>query len=628
MIKLSVVYFIISMLLLVVGYVASKSNAKYAKMVVITEIIAIIIYVTGRFITLPYSSVLGLIFGGVLLLAELVSIVQFMCVQYLFGKSAATGKQEAKGLEVYKDKELPTVDILICTYNEPLKLVEKNVAACLNLNYPKDKYKIYVCDDGRRKEFKDMAERYGVQYITRDNNLHAKAGNINNALEYIEGDLFLVLDADMMPKKEFLEKTVGYFSDEAMGFVQTPQNYYNPDMYQYHLNKNIPNEQDFFMRDLQEHKSAVNAIIDVGTNNVYSREAIMKIGKFPTCSITEDMAVGMLLQGNGYKSVFVNETLALGLSPTTFVDTVKQRDRWCRGNMQAMKEFAKFFRTNLNFSQKVSYLSGYLFWFGSVTKMVFILCPMVYLFFGIPIIECDLIVMASWLIPYSIGQLLVMKTIPTKNQKLLYSIFYDTAVAPHLVFSIIKTLLNLKVNFNVTPKNTTTDKPYFQFRVVLPHICLLVIIIISWIIGAINVNKGNIYFIGYLINIAWSIYNVIALVVCIRLAYQKPIHRSSERTEVSEDTKLELSTEESGEIKANIHDLSEKGLGIILLKRYNFNVNDKVKLRIYNKTQELEASARVARSSDNFIGVELDELEPKEMQEIMAIYMENLTPYY
>ena len=221
-----------------------------------------------------------------------------------------------------------------------------------------------------------------------------------------------------------------------------------------------------------------------------------------------------------------------------------------------------------------------------------------------------------------------MKTIPTKNQKLLYSIFYDTAVAPHLVFSIIKTLLNLKVNFNVTPKNTTTDKPYFQFRVVLPHICLLVIIIISWIIGAINVNKGNIYFIGYLINIAWSIYNVIALVVCIRLSYQKPIHRSSERTEVSEDTKLELSTEESGEIKANIHDLSEKGLGIILLKRYNFNVNDKVKLRIYNKTQELEASARVARSSDNFIGVELDELEPKEMQEIMAIYMENLTPYY
>ena len=336
MIKLSVVYFIVSMLLLIFGYFASKSNAKYAKMVVITEIIAIIIYVTGRFITLPYFSVLGLIFGGILLLAELVSIVQFICVQYLFGKSATTGKREAKGLEVYNDKELPTVDILICTYNEPLKLVEKNVAACLNLNYPEDKYKIYLCDDGRRKEFKDMAEKYGVQYITRDNNLYAKAGNINNALEYIKGDLFLVLDADMMPKREFLEKTVGYFSDEAMGFVQTPQNYYNPDMYQYHLNKNIPNEQDFFMRDLQEHKSAVNAIIDVGTNNVYSREAIMKIGKFPTCSITEDMAVGMLLQGNGYKSVFVNETLALGLSPTTFVDTVKQRDRWCRGNMLSL----------------------------------------------------------------------------------------------------------------------------------------------------------------------------------------------------------------------------------------------------------------------------------------------------
>ena len=99
----------------------------------------------------------------------------------------------------------------------------------------------------------------------------------------------------------------------------------------------------------------------------------MKIGKFPTCTITEDMAVGMLLQGNGYKSVFINETLALGLSPTTFVDLVKQRDRWCRGNIQVMKKFTKLFKEKLNFSQKISYLSGYLFWFGSITKMVFIL---------------------------------------------------------------------------------------------------------------------------------------------------------------------------------------------------------------------------------------------------------------
>lgn len=628
MIGVSLVYFIISMTILISGYFAARSNPKYAKIVVVTEMIAIIIYTTCRLVTLPYSSVSGMIFGGILFLAELISIVQFVCIQYLYGKGANAKKQEVKGLEVYNGKELPTVDVLICTYNEPLKLVEKNVAACLNLNYPKDRYKVYVCDDGRRKEFKDMAESYGVQYITRDNNLYAKAGNINNALEFTNGELFVVLDADMMPKREFLEKTVGYFIDENMGFVQTPQNYYNPDMYQYHLNKNIPNEQDFFMRDLQEHKAAINAIIDVGTNNVYSRDAIMKIGKFPTCTITEDMAVGMLLQGNGYKSVFINETLALGLSPTTFVDLVKQRDRWCRGNIQVMKKFTKLFKEKLNFSQKISYLSGYLFWFGSITKMVFILCPMVYLFFGVPIIDCNLIVMASVLIPYSIGQLLVMKSVPTRNQKMLYSIFYDTAVAPHLVFSVIKSLLNLKVSFNVTPKDVTTGKSYFQFKVVAPHIFLLSIILISWIVGAVNVKVGNIYFIGYLINILWSIYNVIALGVCIRLAYQRPIHRTSERITVSEDTKLELNTDKYGDVKGKIHDFSEKGLGIILPKRYDFNVNDKIKLKISNNEQGLEANARVARSSDNFIGVELDELPPKEMKEIMAIYMENLTPYY
>lgn len=68
--------------------------------------------------------------------------------------------------------------------------------------------------------------------------------------------LFAVLDADMIPKKEFLQKTVGYFSDDNMAFVQTPQVYYNQDIYQYNLGRNIPNEQDFFMRDIQEARAS------------------------------------------------------------------------------------------------------------------------------------------------------------------------------------------------------------------------------------------------------------------------------------------------------------------------------------------------------------------------------------
>ena len=248
------------------------------------------------------------------MVAELLGLTQFLIFQYLFSRTYRLPK---KTLDGFNRNQIPSVDVLICTYNEPIKLVEKTIVASLNMHYPEHKMKIYVCDDGKRKELQTLCQTYGVGYITRIGNEGAKAGNINNALKYIGGDLFAVLDADMLPTEKFLEKTVGYFIEEEVAFVQTPQVYYNQDMYQYNLKKDIPNEQDFFMRDVQEARAAINAVLHVGTNAVFRRSCVDGIGGYPTCSITEDMAVGMLLQSKGYQSVFINEVLVLGLSVTT-----------------------------------------------------------------------------------------------------------------------------------------------------------------------------------------------------------------------------------------------------------------------------------------------------------------------
>ena len=98
------------------------------------------------------------------------------------------------------------MDVLICTYNEPLKLVEKTMLAATQMNYVKGKLNVYVCDDGKRDELKRLCGKYNIGYITREGNEGAKAGNINNALKVIKGDLFAVLDADMVPTKNFLER--------------------------------------------------------------------------------------------------------------------------------------------------------------------------------------------------------------------------------------------------------------------------------------------------------------------------------------------------------------------------------------------------------------------------------------
>jgi Glycosyltransferases, probably involved in cell wall biogenesis len=175
-----------------------------------------------------------------------------------------------------------------------------------------------------------------------------------------------------------LKNTVGYFIDENMAFVQTPQVYYNKDMYQHNLNQDIPNEQDFFMRDVEEARASKRATLHVGTNAVFRRKYVEEIGGYPTSSITEDMAVGMLLQNRGYDSVFLNEELVLGLSANNFEELVKQRDRWCRGNLQAFKSFNPIFMKGLTFSQKIAYIDGVLYWLSSIQKMIFILSPIIF----------------------------------------------------------------------------------------------------------------------------------------------------------------------------------------------------------------------------------------------------------
>ncbi|MGF2129811.1 glycosyltransferase [Lactococcus lactis] len=142
-----------------------------------------------------------------------------------------------------EDKELvelhpnyPTVDIFIATYNESSSILKRTIIASKKVRYPDlRKVEKYVLDDGDREEIALIAKELNVKYIRRDNNENAKAGNLNNALKETKGDLVVTLDADMVPRVDFLEKTVGYFEDSKMGFIQAPQTFFNNDPYQFNF---------------------------------------------------------------------------------------------------------------------------------------------------------------------------------------------------------------------------------------------------------------------------------------------------------------------------------------------------------------------------------------------------------
>ena len=144
---------------------------------------------------------------------------------------------------------LPTVDILVPSYNEDTELLRTTLLAAAAIRYPVDKMRIYLLDDGgtaqkrldpdpikaqaaehRRKELRSLCNAMGAHYLTRSRNEYAKAGNINASLPHIDGDLILILDADHVPTRDILERTVVWFMENPKLFlVQTPHFFINPD---------------------------------------------------------------------------------------------------------------------------------------------------------------------------------------------------------------------------------------------------------------------------------------------------------------------------------------------------------------------------------------------------------------
>lgn len=600
----------------------AKPKLKVKQSLIMTVTVVCFVYLMWRLTVIPvHDGYLSFILAVILYIAELLGVLAFFNFQYLFFNKSNNDNSKSYGQNKSYDF---TVDVLICTYNEPLDLLEMTIAAATNLEYPKDKLNIYILDDGKRKELEILCQNYGINYLSRDSREGAKAGNINNALTKIKGDLFAVLDADMIPKKDFLIKTVGYFSNENLAFVQTPQVYYNQDMYQYNLmKKNLPNEQDFFMRHIQEARASKNATLHVGTNAVFNRQHVLSIGGYPTDSITEDMAVGMLLQGQGFDSLFVNEELVMGLSATTFIELVKQRDRWCRGNIQVLKHYMPLFNSGLSLGQKIAYLDGGIYWFANIQKMIYIIFPLLYLLTNITMLDCSINSLLCIYLPYAIGQLIIFNVLSSKSRSLKWAHIYEVAMAPHLCISIFKELLNLKIKFNVTAKDTILNKKTFQYQIVISHIFIAILTIIAWILATYRFLNGMNNTTAYLLNIFWSIYNFYAIIIALKVAWQKPILRKMERVLINQKQNVEV-IEDHNLITGRLIDISGTGLkmeldGIIKIEKLQI-----IKF-ILNKQV---FSGQVMRVNNNIIALRYNQLSPKQMQMIMNIFTENMQAYY
>lgn len=283
-----------------------------------------------------------------------------------------------------------TADVFVPTLNESVQILRRTLLAALRMDHVGE---VWLLDDGARAEMRDLARQLGCRYVARTDNADAKAGNLNNALRLCNADYIALFDADHAPTRQFLSQTLGFLTDPAVAFVQTPHEFYNLDSFQNRVDRphsNVWSEQLLFFRVIQPGKDRLNSAFFCGSCAVVRREAIEEIGGFATGTVTEDIHTSLKLHKQGWRSVYYARALAFGIAPSTATAFLKQRLRWGQGAMQTWRREGLITAKGLSWSQRLSYLGTVLTYFEGWQRVILFLAPVIVLTTGImPIAAVD-----------------------------------------------------------------------------------------------------------------------------------------------------------------------------------------------------------------------------------------------
>lgn len=609
------------------------------KALITGTVVTSIIYLIWRiFFTIPFGEgIIALISGMYLLIVEIVGMLEEV-VHYNNMTNI-----EYPMIPKADFSEFPDVDIFIGTYNEPVELLYKTINGCINMEYPdENKVHIYICDDSNRIEMKKLAEEMNINYITRTERKDAKAGNFNNALAKTDSPLVVTFDADMIPMHDFLMSTVPYFVEDLtnakkiekkdgkearknrkgkIGFIQTPQSFYNPDLFQYNLfsETRIPNEQDYFYRDIQISRNKSNSVIYGGTNTVISREALDEIGGFYTKVITEDFATGILIQSNGYTCYAIDEVHASGLAPEDLKGLVKQRQRWARGCIQTGRKLNILFRKGLNISQKLSYISAITYWYGCLKRLIYIMAPILFSVFGVVVVKCTLLEVLIFWLPMYIFSSKSLKLVSRKIRTVKWTNVYETILFPSLIVSVILESLGIsQKKFNVTRKSGAIEDKNYQIKKAIPHIILSILSII----GIINCVKFT-FITGtpvYIVLIFWLIINLYNIVMSIFFMLGRQVLRRAERFPINIDCIVSFHEKE---LKCTTNDISENGLSIVLKKPEFIPYKESIRILLQTdryKAQFVAKIIHVGQAGEQWkYAMEIQEIDDHNLKQLLRI---------
>jgi cellulose synthase (UDP-forming) len=428
------------------------------------------------------------------------------------------------------------VDVFIVTYNEPVSVLERTIIGAKAIAH--QDLRVFVLDDGARAFIRDLAHELGAHYIRRVKGKHAKAGNVNNGLLHAlaagrRPEFILLLDADFVPSTNILKRTLGLFADPDIGIVQTPQHFFNPDPIQSNLlcASVWPDEQRFFFEDLMASKDAWGAAFCCGTSAVFRVAALLATEGMATETVTEDMLTTFKMEEHGYRTIYLNERLSMGLAPEGLQAYITQRSRWCLGAIQQIFTRWSFAGpAQLRSINRFSSFDGALYWiFTFPFKILMMTAPMVFWWTGTAVIDATASELIEWLAPCVICGIIFMSFYGRNH---VLPIMTDvTQLLPSFV--IVRTVIAGLVKpfgqpFKVTPKGTTVGGVIFQWNYLLPFAATAVTTFFGILINTSAYSDLH-NTPGFEVNVFWSIYNIAILMLAATVCVELPQRRQYER---------------------------------------------------------------------------------------------------
>lgn len=486
--------------------------------------------------TLNFDTWLNTVFSVLLYMAEMYAIATLMLAYF---QTARIRNREPVDISTIPENELPTVDVYIPTYNEDIEIVRKTILGALAIDYPAEKRRVYVLDDGRK--FHDrrihlyrICEELGCTLLTRTNNDHAKAGNINTALQKTQGDLILILDCDHIPSRPFLQETVGFFLDEKVALVQTPHWFYNPDPFERNLKTGgrVPVGNELFYKVLQKGNDFWNAAFFCGSAAIVRRKPLMEVGGIAVETVTEDCHTSLRLHSLGYRTVYYDKIMVAGLAPEKFSAYVGQQVRWARGMAQILRLEHPLVNPKLKLSigQRLCYFSATSHFFFGFPRLMYAVAPTLFLLFGINSVRGLGLETLFYALPHII---LSMQTNHIRYRHVRFSFWneiYEFAMSFQAGIVTMLAMVNPKLGkFNVTDKGLTVTERKFdldsiRYLVILGAITSASLIAVPfWLLLSPRDTEA------VLINALWCTFNILLVLAACLAAFEQPQLRNAHR---------------------------------------------------------------------------------------------------